>query len=135
MSYEQRTSEQTKLIAELTAKAEQHSEAMEGLREKWHDSSSENRALSTRVETSDRRLREVEEQNRDLMSITSKKEENVQRLQSKVEDLIQEVSSLTTQLETSRSDSKRQTEHLKDRAASRVSQSIAYSTQLILFRG
>lgn len=121
VAYEQRASEQTKLIAELTAKAEQHSVTMEGLREKWRDSSAENRALSTQVDSSDRRLKDVEEQNRDLMSIASKKEENIQRLQSKVEDLVQEVSSLTAQLETSRSDSKRQTEHLKDRAASKVS--------------
>ena len=124
MAYDQRSSEQTKLIAELTAKAEHHSEAMEGLREKWHGSSAENRALSTRVESTDRRLRELEEQNRDLMTISGKKEENAQRLQNRVEDLVQEVSSLTTQLETSRSDSKRQSEHLKDRAASKVRNNI-----------
>ena len=93
---------------------------MEGVREKWHGSSAENRALNSRVESSERRLRELEEQNREMMSIASKKEENVQRLQNRVEDLLQEVSSLTAQLEASRSDSKRQTEHLKDRAATKV---------------
>ena len=93
---------------------------MEGLREKWHGSSAENRALNSRVESSERRLRELEEQNREMMSIASKKEENIQRLQNRVEDLLQEVSSLTAQLEANRSDSKRQTEHLKDRAATKV---------------
>ena len=120
LSYDQRTSEQTKLIAELTAKAEQHNDTMEGLREKWHGSSAENRALNSRVDSSERRLRELEEQNRELMSIASKKEESAQRLQNRVEELIQEVSSLTAQLEGSRSDSKRHTEHIKDRAASKV---------------
>ena len=133
MAYDQRSSEQTKLIAELTAKAEHHSEAMEGLREKWHGSSAENRALSTRVESTDRRLRELEEQNRDLMTISGKKEENAQRLQNRVEDLVQEVSSLTTQLETSRSDSKRQSEHLKDRAASKVRNNVVRAITSYLY--
>ena len=93
---------------------------MEGVREKWHGSSAENQALNSRVESSERRLRELEEQNREMMSIASKKEENVQRLQNRVEDLLQEVSSLTAQLEASRSDYKRQTKHLKDRAATKV---------------
>lgn len=120
IAYDQRSSEQTKLIAELTAKTEHHSEAMESLREKWHGSSAENRSLSSRLENSERRLREVEEQNRELMSVASRKEESVERLQSRVEELIQEVSSLTAQLEGARSDAKRTQEHIKDRAASKV---------------
>lgn len=120
MTYDQRTSEQTKLIAELTAKAEHHNEAMESLRDKWHDCNAEKKTLSSQVDISNSRLRDVEEQNRELMAIASKKEENVQRLQSRVEELIQEVSSLSAQLETNRSDSKRHSEHLKDRAASKA---------------
>lgn len=120
MAYDQRSSEQTKLVAELTAKAEHHSETMEGLREKWHGTSAENRALLSRVESSERRLREVEEENRELLTATSKKEDNLQRLQNRVEDLVQEMSSLRAQLEESRSEAKRHSEHLKDRAASKV---------------
>jgi chromosome segregation ATPase len=119
---DQRSSEQTRLIAELTAKTEHHGEAMESLREKWHTSSAESRSLSSRLESSERRLREMEEQNRELMSVASRKEENVERLQSRVEELIQEASSLTAQLEGARSDAKRTQEHIKDRAASKVSQ-------------
>ena len=93
---------------------------MENLREKWHSATADSRSLSSRLESSERRLREVEEQNRELMSVAGRKEESIDRLQSRVEELLQEVSSLTGQLENSRSDAKRAQEHIKDRAEAKV---------------
>ena len=41
-------------------------------------------------------------------------------LQTRIEELLQEVSSLSTQLESSKSDARRHVEQIKDRAASKV---------------
>lgn len=120
LAYEQRASEQTRMLAELSSKSQQHDEQMDSLKEKWHCSTAENRTLSARLEAAEKRLTESDEHNRELMSITSRKEETIQRLQGKIEELTQEVASLSGQLEDNRSDAKRQTSQLKDRAASKV---------------
>ena len=121
LAYEQRASEQTRMLAELSSKSQQHDGKMDSLKEKWHYATAENKTLSARLDATEKRLVESDEHNRELMSITSRKEETIQRLQGKVEELTQEVSSLSGQLEDNRSDAKRQTSQLKDRAASKVS--------------
>ena len=50
VSYEQRMAEQTRMLAELTARSEQHSGTAQEMREHWHEVTAENRALTTRAE-------------------------------------------------------------------------------------
>ena len=67
-----------------------------------------------------RRLQDSDQQNRELVAISGKKEESIQRLQHRVEELLQEVASLTAQMETSKGESRRHVEQIKDRAAGKV---------------
>ena len=50
----------------------------------------------------------------------SSQEVSVPVLQTRIEELLQEVSSLSTQLESSKCDGRRHVEQIKDRAASKV---------------
>ena len=67
-----------------------------------------------------RRLAEADRQNRDLVAITSKKEEVIQRLQKRSEELLQEITQLNTKVEGARSDNRRQVKELRDKLASKV---------------
>ena len=67
-----------------------------------------------------RRVQEAEQQNRELMSLAARKEEGVQKLQGRVEELLHTASSLSGQLEAGRADSRHQLEQAKDKTASKV---------------
>ena len=71
-----------------------------------------------------RRLAENEKQNKELLLVTSKKEELIQQLQFKEEQYIEEIASLNRQLDNSRSDTRRQIEDLKDRNESKERSSL-----------
>lgn len=120
MSYEQRAADQTRLIAELNAKLDQTNSTMDNVRDKWHESTGENRSMVARLEVQERRLQDTEQQNRELMEIAGKREDAIQKLQGRVEELVREVSSVTSKYEMAKSDYRRQTEQNKDRAASKV---------------
>ncbi len=93
---------------------------MDEVRDKWHESSGESRAMAARLELQERRLQETEQQNRELAEMVGKKDEDVQRLQGRVEELLRDVAAANSQQELSKSGYKRQVEQTKDRAASKV---------------
>lgn len=66
-----------------------------------------------------RRLQELDQQNRELMALTNKKEETIQRLQGRMEEFIREKTALSSQLDSLRADLRHQTEELRERAAGR----------------
>ena len=70
--------------------------------------------------SAEQRQREVEEQSREMMAISGKKEEVVQRLQHRIEEQVQEIATLSAQAESIRTDARRQVEQAKDRAAGKV---------------
>ena len=61
----------------------------------------------------------MDQQNRELMAITNKKEETIQRLQGRTEEFIREKTTLSSQLDSLRADLHHQTEELRERAATR----------------
>ena len=67
-----------------------------------------------------RRVQEAEQQNRELMSLAARKEEGVQKLQGRVEELLHTASSLSGQMEAGRADCRHQLEQAKDKTASKV---------------
>ena len=113
---DQQITNQTRLIAELTAKNEQHSRAAEEVRVKWHEAMADNRVLSTRMENAEKRAHEAELQNRDLVAIATKKEESAIKLQHRVDELCAEMTSLRLQLESSKEEAKHLCEQQKDKA-------------------
>ena len=67
----------------------------------------------------DRRLSEYESQNRELLAISSKKEEIIRQLQLREEKHIEEVASLNRQLDTTRVDARKQLEEYKEKSSSK----------------
>ncbi len=120
MEQDQRSGEQTRMIAELTVRAEQGAATIDSLKEKLHEAVAERRAMETRLASSDRRQSEVEQQNRELMGISGRKEDMVQRLQKRIEEQTQEVATMSAQLEAGKADSRRHAEQVKERATAKV---------------
>ena len=54
------------------------------------------------------------------MRLTSKKEEVIQRLQKRSEELLQEIAHLNEKIDSSKSEGRRQVEELRDRLTSKV---------------
>ena len=120
MTHEQRSGEQNRLIAELTVKLEQSTGAMESLRAKLCKAISDKRAVEAQLISTEKRAQESEQQSRELMGISGRKEEMVQRLQSRVEELVQEMAGLSAQIESGKVETRRHNEQLKERASSKV---------------
>ena len=64
-------------------------------------------------------MQELDQQNRELMALTGKKEETIQRLQGRMEEFIREKTALSSQLDTLRADLHHQTGELHEKAAVR----------------
>ena len=120
MEHDQRSGEQTRLVAELSVRAEQGVATIDSLKEKLHEAVADRRAMETRLASSDRRQNEMEQQNRELMGISGRKEDMVQRLQKRVEELTQEVATMSAQVEAGKTDARRHTEQVKERASAKV---------------
>eukprot|EP00731_Ephydatia_muelleri_P023786 Em0016g57a len=116
---DQQIANQTRLIAELTAKNEQYSKAADEMRVKWHEAMADSRVLSTRMENAEKRAHEVESQNRDLVAIATKKEEVAQKLQHRVDEQCEEIASFRLQLESTKEEAKHLCEQQKDKAVAK----------------
>lgn len=117
---EQHSGEQSRLIADLRAKVDQNATTIDVLKERLQSTIATKRALEVRLAEAEQRQHESEEQSREMMGISGKKEEAVQRMQGRLEELVQEVATTSTLLETSRADTRRQLEQAKDRALGKV---------------
>ena len=101
-------------------KAEQTAAMVDSLKEKLHEATAERRAVEGRLVSTEHSKQELEQQNRELLGISARKEELVRRLQERVEQLVQEITALTAQAESAKNDGRRQAEHVKERASSKV---------------
>ncbi len=119
-SYEQRSIDQAQQIASLNTKLDQTTTSMDDVRDKWHESTGEKKTMVARLDVQERRIHETEQQNRELMEMVGKKEDNIRRLQGRVEELLHGVASASTHNELGKSEHRRQLEHVKDKAASKV---------------
>lgn len=72
-----------------------------------------------------RRLAENEKQNKELLAITTRKEEIIQQLQIKEEQYIEEMASLNRQLDTAKSDARKRLEEVKERSDSKERSQLA----------
>ncbi|XP_065830108.1 outer dense fiber protein 2-like isoform X2 [Oscarella lobularis] len=129
-SYEKKMADHTQLIGELTAKVESQSQQLDSWRDKWHSLLEENRTLSSQGEGAERKLIDVEQHNRELVSLASRKEESLQKSQTRIEELSHEIGSLKRQLDNSLSDSRRQMDEVKERYAAKERTSQARITDL-----
>lgn len=120
LGHEQRCGEQTKLIAEMSMKTEQNATIVDSLKDKLHEAVAERRAAEGQLVNAELKKQEAEQRNRELMEISGRKEEMVQRLQSRVEELVQEMAMLSAQVEAGKADSRRHAEHIKERASNKV---------------
>lgn len=116
---EQQIANQTQLIGELTAKSEQHSKTADEMREKWHGSMADNRVLSTRIENAEKRAQEAESQNKDLVAIAMKKEEMIQKLQHRIDEQCEQLTSIRFQMESTKEEAKQLCEQQKEKAVTK----------------
>ncbi|KAL8602079.1 hypothetical protein ACOMHN_007349 [Nucella lapillus] len=119
LQYERRNSDNTKLIAELTAKVESRGEAVDGLRLKFSDSQEESRLMHSKMDAMDHRIRELDEANKELATQGARKEEALHQLNLRLEEKGRESGVLTRQLENALSDLRQQQDNARDRFASK----------------
>jgi outer dense fiber protein 2 len=128
--YEQRYTDQTRTIADLTAKAA----SADSLKERLQEKKIECKSAGAKIEMFEKRIRDMEGQNKELIMITSRKEELVKQLQLKEENYIEEIGSLNRQLDGIKCDSKRQMESLREKCdlkeKSHMSRQMDMETQL-----
>lgn len=116
MAYDRRSSEQTKLISELTQKVEMQTDQLEHLREKVRTAQDETRSVQAKNELLERKLSDSDQQNRELIGVISKKEESLYQSQQRFEDLRAENIRLNQQLESSVLEARRQVDSQKEKA-------------------
>ncbi|XP_076436220.1 outer dense fiber protein 2-like isoform X4 [Babylonia areolata] len=119
LQYERRNSDNTKLIAELTAKVESRGEAVDGLRQKFTDSQEESRLLQAKMDGAERRVRELDDASKELAAQVARKEEALHQLNLRLEEKGRESGVLTRQLENALSDLRQQQDNARDRFASK----------------
>ncbi|KAK7491643.1 hypothetical protein BaRGS_00017096 [Batillaria attramentaria] len=119
LQYERRNSENTKLIAELTAKFESRGEEVGALREKYSDGQEETQLLKGKIDAAERRLRELEDANRELSGQVARKDEALLQMNLRLEEKGREAGVLTRQLENALTDLRQQQENARDRYASK----------------
>lgn len=120
MAHEHRSDEQNRLVNELRLRAEQSAANTEALKEKLHEAIAEKRAMEVKLLGAEQRQQEAEKQNRELLGISGRKEDMVQRLQKRVEELVQELATTSAQMETGKLEARRHVDQIKERAANKV---------------
>ncbi|KAJ8300950.1 hypothetical protein KUTeg_022469 [Tegillarca granosa] len=120
MMYERKNSENTKIIAELTAKVEHVTDSLEQMRNKFHDAQDENRLLNSKIDSIERKLRDSEDQNKELLTNLAKREETIHQNNLRLEEKARENASITRQLENALSDMRRQAEQSRDKSSQKI---------------
>ncbi|XP_066568786.1 outer dense fiber protein 2 isoform X2 [Amia ocellicauda] len=118
-SYERRSAEQAAALTELRIKVEQQGSHVESVREKNLTLLEENKQLQQRVDSLERKLEEVNAQNRDLVQVIAKREESIHGNQLRLEEKSRECSALARQLESALEDARRQVDQTRERAVSK----------------
>uniref|UniRef100_A0A2C9KFW3 Outer dense fiber protein 2 n=1 Tax=Biomphalaria glabrata TaxID=6526 RepID=A0A2C9KFW3_BIOGL len=118
-SFESRHADSMRIIADLTAKLEFHSETVEHFKHKCNDSQDSNRSLQSKYDQLERRLKELEDQNTELHTSQVKMQEVLHQESLRLEEKDRENVSLTRQLENALSDNRQIQEHSRERFASK----------------
>ncbi|KAH9498966.1 Outer dense fiber protein 2 [Bulinus truncatus] len=119
LSYEARHADNMRIIAELTAKLEFHSETVEHFKSKCNDSQDSNRSLQSKYDQTERRLKELEDQNTELHASQVKLQDILHQESLRLEEKTRENASLTRQLENALSDNRQIQEHSRERFAAK----------------
>ncbi|CAL1546940.1 unnamed protein product [Lymnaea stagnalis] len=127
-TYERRNSDSMKIISELTAKLEFHSETAEQYRSRCNDSQDSNRSLQSKYDSLERRLKELEQQNTELHASQVKLQDVIHQESLRMEEKNRENASLTRQLENALSDNRKIQEQSRDRFASKER---TYQTRIV----
>ena len=93
---------------------------MDSLKDKLHEAVMERRSLESKLVSAEQKKQDLEQQNRELLSTSGRKEEMVQRLQSRVEELVHEMALLSAQVDSAKADGRKQVEQAKERASNKV---------------
>ncbi|XP_043914073.1 outer dense fiber protein 2 [Protopterus annectens] len=119
LTYERKIAEQSTTITELRMKIEQQGDQVEMSRGRYQQTQDENKQLRLKVENLERKLEEVETQNRELIQIVAKREETIHQNQLRLEEKTRESSSLARQLEAAIDDARKQVDQSRERALSK----------------
>ncbi|KAI6656356.1 Outer dense fiber protein 2 isoform X3 [Oopsacas minuta] len=118
-SLEDLLSKQTLTITDFSEREKGHLTLNDNTRERLFHVSGENKVFQDRVSELERRVIECDQQNRDLINISSKKEEALQRVQTRLEEVTNENINLSRQYESRRTESRRQVEQMREKLSSR----------------
>uniref|UniRef100_H2ZEZ2 Outer dense fiber protein 2 n=1 Tax=Ciona savignyi TaxID=51511 RepID=H2ZEZ2_CIOSA len=105
--YEQRSAEQSRIIADMTTKTEDHSSETATLRQRIAALSDENRALEARLNIMHVKLDDRDTRVKETVLDTATKDEKIQILQLKMEEVTHERNSFKRQLESAIADTRK----------------------------
>ncbi|XP_065103309.1 outer dense fiber protein 2b isoform X1 [Paramisgurnus dabryanus] len=111
--------EQTSTLSELRIKMEQQGCKIETLQENNLFVLEENKKLKCTVESMERKMEEVNIQNRDLLQVIAKRKETIHNTQLRLEDKTQECDSLYRQVEQAREEAQKQVDQSLERMLSK----------------
>nr|CAB3264551.1 outer dense fiber protein 2-like [Phallusia mammillata] len=117
--FEQRSAEQTRIIAELTNKTEDRADETSSLRQRIVALNDENRALEARLQILQVKLDDRDVRVKETVLDTVGKDERIQQLQLKFEEANHEKVSFKRQLEAAVADSRKAVESEVEKAAAR----------------
>ncbi|XP_065652087.1 outer dense fiber protein 2 isoform X2 [Hydra vulgaris] len=115
LSAENKITEHTRLITELTFKIESHTEQLERLRNKYNSKHDQCKVMSEELHIFKRKMQDNEVSHRELLMSISRKDESIRSLQESLEEQKINNERIIQQLEVALSDSKRQLEIQKEK--------------------
>eukprot|EP00795_Rhopilema_esculentum_P011002 gene11002-19842_t len=118
-SYEKRSTEHTKLIAELTQKVDTQAEQLERVREKYQDKYDELKQAQMKLDNAERKLEDSKSYRDELANTLNKREDSIHVLQERLDEQRHENTRLTQQVEIALADAKRQAEIQREKALSK----------------
>ncbi|KAI7797701.1 outer dense fiber protein 2b [Triplophysa rosa] len=131
-----RNAELTSALSDIRIKIEQNDCKSEMLQEKNLILFEENNKLKSSVDSMERKMEEMSIQNRDLLQVIAKREENLHNTQLRLEEKTRECDSLYRQVEQAREEAQKQVDQNLDRMLSKErsaqSKKLDLETQLSL---
>ncbi|XP_065647434.1 outer dense fiber protein 2 isoform X5 [Hydra vulgaris] len=115
LSAENKITEHTRLITELTFKIESHTEQLERLRNKYNSKHDQCKVMSEELHIFKRKMQDNEVSHRELLMSISRKDESIRSLQESLEEQKINNERIIQQLEVALGDSKRQLEIQKEK--------------------
>ncbi|RDD45390.1 Outer dense fiber protein 2 [Trichoplax sp. H2] len=115
VGYEKRLTDQMKLNAELTNKYDTQMAQASELKLKSYTLTEESKGHQEKIENLNRKVKDLEQQNRDYANLVNKREDTIQQMEDRLDEKTREHTTNIRQYETALADARRQSEMQRER--------------------